>query len=240
MSLEAKVRAELLAIRRKAEGLTVAAMTESPVISGLLGDGDPTLANSRLRLAVLESELGLSIQAVASSFGLTSSQRSHLGRLEDFGAEYGYDQRQARRYSDRGIHQLAHLIATNLAVTSVPCLDVVLVQSGAASVDVMVSTKCLWFVEMAPPVAMTRRGEAEPATIGLTLVEREDDGYRVGRTKRPVTVDVIGETSLTIVWRGELWPKFSVTWAVGALEVQSTVETLGNKLMLRLWPLLAA
>ena len=40
------------------------------------------------------------------------------------------------------------------------------------------------------------------------------------------------ETSIVVVWRGELWPKFNVTWngeyGNGALEM------LGNKLLIRL------
>jgi hypothetical protein len=40
------------------------------------------------------------------------------------------------------------------------------------------------------------------------------------------------ETSLVVVWRGELWPKWNVEWHSDGSSVSA--ETLGNKLLLRL------
>ncbi|MDX2974387.1 hypothetical protein [Kribbella solani] len=235
MSLEEKVRTELLALRKTRDGVTVAALAQRPVICGLLANGDPALTYSRLQHTILDSDLGLSIKAAAYSLGLLSEERSHLGRLDAFGAEHGYDQRHARRYSDRGVRELAQLIATNLAVTSVPCLDVVIVQSSDARVDVALSTKWLWFVDMQPAIVTIRRGDEPPEPIELRWVGKTDETHRIEHTK-PVVIAVTAETSIVIVWRGELWPKFGVTWAEGRRDAQSAVETLGNKLAIRFWP----
>lgn len=235
MSLEEKVRTELLALRKARDGVTVAALAQRPVICGLLANGDPALAYSRLQHTILDSDLGLSIKAAAYSLGLLSEERSHLGRLDAFGAEHGYDQRQARRYSDRGVRELAQLIATNLAVSSVPHLDVLIVQSGETTADIVLSTTSLWFVDMQPLAVTMHRGEESTVPIELSWVSNTDETRHVEHSK-PVTVDVTAERAIVIVWRGELWPKFGVTWAEGRRHAQSAVETLGNKLVIRFWP----
>src|SRR3954462_12996318 len=110
MGLEERVRGELLALRKTSDGATVETLGGAPVISGLLGNGDPRTAYNRLKHIVLDAEQNTAMAAAASSLGFASDRPTHLGRLEDFGAERGYDQRQVRRYSDRGVRNLAQLV----------------------------------------------------------------------------------------------------------------------------------
>ena len=129
-------------------------MAACPTMVNLLGDGDPLLAFTRLEHRVLETiEHGddtLPIEAAAFSLGLASASKNHLDRLNDFGAEYGYEARQARRYSDRGITQLARLIASNWVIHAVPAVEVFLAQQSDGSFGVMIRTRHQWFVTMKP------------------------------------------------------------------------------------------
>jgi hypothetical protein len=49
----------------------------------------------------------------------------------------------------------------------------------------------------------------------------------------PVIIEsVVEETSIVVVWRGELWPKFNVAW--NGEYGNGVLEMLGNKLLIRL------
>jgi len=60
----------------------------------------------------LSLDQDLAVTAAGYSLGYASDYDSHLGRLDDFGRDYTYDQRQARRYSDKGIEQIARHISS--------------------------------------------------------------------------------------------------------------------------------
>ena len=237
MALEDLVRAELLAIRKTAAGLTVAAVGSSPVISGLLGNGDPRVAYNALKHAVLRADPNTALDAAVCSLGLTSDKYTHLGRLEDFGAEHGYDQRQVRRYSDRGVRQLAGLISTSWATISVPRLDVTVVQTAAESLACHVQTAHHYYIEMRQLSITVRRQDASPHEEPLSSDESHDGPWLRRRYTEGLQLAVGTTSSFTFVWAGELWPKYSVQ-IVGDFQQQSLVcESLGSKLMLTFSPL---
>lgn len=155
LDLEAEVHAELLAVRKATDGLSPASMTQCPVTCDLLADGDPSLAFARLSHRVLETvEQGddtLGIEAAAYSLGLASKANTHLDRLNDFGEEYGYEARQARRHSDRGLRQLAVLITSNWIVHAVPSVEVFVAEQSDRSFAITVRAKRQWFVDMGTP-----------------------------------------------------------------------------------------
>lgn len=75
-------------------------MTALPTVVALLGDGDPLLAFTQLQDRILQTigqaDDSLPIQAAAYSLGLASDSDTHLGRLTDFGADFGFEARQAQ------------------------------------------------------------------------------------------------------------------------------------------------
>jgi hypothetical protein len=237
LSLEERIRAELLAIRKTSDGLTVAALTHSPVISGLLGNGDPRLAYNTLKHAILSAEADTSLKAATSSLGLASDKRTHLGRLDDFGAEYGYDQRQVRRYSDKGVQQIARFISSSWITDAVPCLDVFGYQTGPDTFMFTFETKRQYVIEMQPVRAVLYVGSDEPRELEVPLAGSEDGIWRQARSTQPIEVEAKAETSLAWTWRGELWPKFGVQWRTDLQGHGVTSESVGNKVMIRILPI---
>jgi hypothetical protein len=234
LTLEDKVRAELLAVRKTAHGLTVATMSVSPVICGLMGNGDPAVAYNAIKHQTLDADSDTSLMAAMSSLGLSSDRNTHLARLEDFGFEHGYDQRQVRRYSDKGIRQLARLIATNWATISVPQLDVTVVQTAGDSFGFFVQTRQQYYIEMRQLKAAVRRGDEEPEQLDL-IYAQADDGLWIKRDYlEGIHLAVEAETSLTLVWAGELWPKYAVQIVGDYRRYLLVSESLGSKLMLRI------
>ena len=235
-SLEDRVKAELLVIRKASEGLTAAAIARSPVIRGLLGAGDPQVAYNILKHLILNADGDTGLEAAISSLRLTSDQATHLGRLDEFGTDRGYEQRHVRRYSDKGIQQLATLIATNWTVTSVPSLDVHGYQVAADRFIFGAETKRQHYIDMQPLQIHLYRGLEDSYQLKITLTESEDDIWNLARLVQPIEVHPVQETSLAFVWRGELWPKFSMQWRTDIVGYGITNESVGNKLMVRLLP----
>lgn len=236
MSLEERVRAELLAVRKAADGLCLATMATSPVICSLLGDGDPAVALSTFKLRALDMQATTGLKAALSSLGLTSTGRTHLARLEDFGSAHTYDQRQVRRYSDTGIRQLATTIATNWATISVPTLDVTVATASDNAVQVFVVSSRHEFIDMRP-LRVTLRQAEEDTELSLQLAEAAQGSRLEQRTTKPIEISIQTETSLTFVWRGELWPKFALRLTGDHSQRMVSSESLGNKLMVRFIPL---
>jgi len=232
MTLEERVRSELLAVRKTTDGLTLATMAGCPTICGLLGGGDPGLAYNSLKTSLLAESWPLTITAAISSLGFTSDKRTHLGRLDDFGAEYTYDQRHARRYSDRGIRELAVLIATRWADREVPELSLTVLRAGARSLELHIIAQHLTVIEMRPIALTVRVGDAV-SDQRLAFRTAESGAYVVQHSIEPVSLQLDGEpTSVTIVWAGELWPAFTVTG--GPMVDVLSMTTLGTKMKLRL------
>lgn len=186
MSLEERVRAELLAVRKAADGLCFATMATSPVICSLLGDGDPAVALSTFKLRALDMQATTGLKAALSSLGLISSGRTHLARLEDFGSEHTYDQRQVRRHSDAGIRQLATTIATNWSTISVPTLDVTLTTASDNTVRAFIASSRYEFIDMRPLRVPLRQAEDEETELSLT------PGPPAGQGRAVITPQSIG------------------------------------------------
>lgn len=244
--LAQQVLGELLAARKTAEGLSPNAMAQCRVMVGLLGDGDPLVAFTRLQARVLESlELGddvMPIEAAAYSLGLSSDQKTHLDRLNDFGMEFGYEARQARRLSDKGIRQLAQLVASNWVVHTVPTLELFIAQQRDGSLALTLRTRRQRFVDMAA-LSVRREAadgrEAVPASGETQAVgcAQDDSLWVTERLAEPLhlPVEELSESgaSVRFVWHGEMWPRFSVTM-VGPIAPDTllTTQTLGAALLL--------
>ena len=86
-------------------------------------------------------------------------------------------------------------------------------------------------VEMRDPVVDVLVGQ-ERSVPKLDWVRRIAGELEYGALRQPLFVErTVQATSVVIVWRGELWPKFTVAWQDVRHDVVS--ESLGNKLMLR-------
>lgn len=230
-TLEERVLADLLALRKQSAGATVDTIARAPTVCALLGAGDPFVAYTRFSHEILESELDLPVKAAAASLGLLAEGDTHLKRLDAFGAELGMEQRQVRRYSDRGVRTLARLIATNWPTETVPRLTAAIL-CNADGWELHMTTARLLAVEMRPItvdlLAGSRRDHLAPKWS-----THDDDVWEHAHTIHSLRIPNSGEeTSVVIVWRGELWPKLAVTW-IGS-HAGGTSESLGNKLMLRM------
>lgn len=229
-TLEERVRAELVMLRKQRHGLTVESLTQAETICALLGAGDPYVAHSRLVHEILESDLDISIQAVAASIGLSSDENSHLKRLDDFGSSAHLDQRQVRRHSDRGLLTLARLISTNWPTETVPQLTAI-VSYARTAWELTFITERIRSVRMSAVQVEIFSG---PIRTRQSVTWRADPKGLWGRqySEAWTLADSSQETSIYMVWRGELWPKWNVEWR-GSSPLMSS-ESIGNKMVLRL------
>lgn len=230
-SLEERIRAELLVARKRPDGLTVEALADSPTISGLLGNGDPYIAFTRLGHEVLDSDLSVAVKAAAASLGLLADGDTHLKRLDAFGAEVGLEQRQVRRYSDNGVRILARLIATNWPTETVPRVAVTVVRASQ-DWEVQIATSRLLIISMREPQITVLRGEDRSEMPVIWSNVKDERSHHVATAEPLLIARTDEEISLVVSWRGELWPKFDVVWIGSHIDAAS--ESLGNKLMLRL------
>lgn len=231
---EAAIHHELLAARRRMGGLSPREMANSPVIADLLGNGDPEVAHVELGLKLLEiietEDDIMAIEAAAYSLGYASAKDTHLGRLEEFGAKHLLDQRQARRYSDRGLEQLARLISTHWTTQTVPEATLIVVGVPPGQIGFSVQLRCQRHVDMREPrLSIWPADHDEPTPLALEWQRTSaDDALWVEDETTPQVIDVDGETTLRLVWRGETWPKFTVV-LTGDIDAEMiTSETLGT------------
>jgi hypothetical protein len=234
-SLQQRVRGELLRLRKLPTGLTVETMALSPTICGLLGAGDPYVAYTSLQHRLLEAVGSRELDALTASLGLSAEGDTHLKRLDAYGAHIHLDQRQVRRYSDKGVDMAVELITTNWPTQTVPQLTA-LVQyaSGSASAEwhIQVFTRWLDVVAMRAPALTLMSGSTRKELEPHWAADQQDVWDTAATTEPLIITDSKEETSLILVWRGELWPKFNTQWLTPSPSMVS--ESLGNKLMLRL------
>ena len=229
--LDERVLFELLELRKSRFGITPDSIAHAFTICQLLGGGDPFLAYSRIRHEILNSDFGLPIMAAAASLGLTAEGEGHLNRLTNFGGEMYLDQRQVRRYSDKGIRELARMIVTNWPTETSPQMTIA-TSKLSDKFEVHIFGHHLQIIEMKDPAVSILLG---PETV-IQHVEwqtNESENLKYFSSIRPLLIPLTSEeTSIVVVWRGELWPKFNVLW-IGQFENLAS-ETLGNKALIRL------
>ena len=170
------------------------------------------------------------VEAASYSLGLCSYADTHLARLEEFGAKHFLDQRQARRYSDRGLLQLARLVSTHWTTQTVPEATFILIGLDESQVGFTVQLRCQRHIHMHPPKLSLWQGDEPqptPLTLSWTTRSQPDALWREEELVEPAVVQLQDETTIRLVWQGETWPKFTVvlTGDIHADMVKS--QTLG-------------
>jgi hypothetical protein len=246
VDVERAVLEELLAVRKRPEGLSSVSMTSCRTVVDLIGEGDPLVAMTRLTHRILETidldDDAIRVTAAAYSLGLGSAGRTHLQRLNDFGVEYGYEARQSRRLSDEGVRELARLITTNWIVHAVPSVEVTVIQAADESLAVQISTHRQWYIGMRPLLIQAQdesgeRRDWEPPPV-LTERESPEESPRafIASLERFIRVPAPapgGAERMRLTWAGEIWPRFVVS-VMGVLSDGALVsnQCVGNTLLL--------
>lgn len=231
---KARVLAELLATRKSREGLTVASLTSSPTMCRLLGNGDPLLAYNRFKqraLKHLRSTESLAVEAALASLGLTALGSTHLARLDEFGSDRGYEQRQVRRHSDQGVRVLAHLIATNWVGASSPVLSLMLWPSADRDRSATARIEAHWPVDLSMRAVEVQLASGAVPTLHQLSGAAESDGWLI-EALAPLSLGVHDlESGVKVSWPGEIWPRFAVR-LVGAWDHVLAIDALGNSLVI--------
>ncbi len=239
MSIEEAARTELLRMRKSSDGVTVGALARTEALRQVLGGGDPRIAYNVLKHVVLSlsAREDLSIIAASYSLGFASDGRSHLDRLSDFGRDYAYDQRQARRYSDRGVVEIARRVATEYTIEASPDLQVVVVELRVDVMELLITTSRLPFVEMREPVFEVVSEDGTRVEVPLDWSEQDLLAYvTMAATCLVELTRTPAGTAVSVRWPGEIWPKFTVVTGPPRIGVGLTVETLASRVQIGLGP----
>ena len=244
-----RVLAELLAARKTQDGLSPVGIAACSTITALLGDGDPLVAFTCLQTRILEvldtGDDVMPIEAASYSLGLASRGKTHLDRLNEFGAEYGYEARQARRHSDRGIRRLASLICSNWIVQTAPVCGILVTQNCDKTFALDIQLRRQWFVDMHTPEV--RRickdgslGTFVPAPIftnsGPSPPKDPADVWITSKLERPLHFPEPkpGEDMrVRVAWVGEVWPVFETIVRELFTRAAITISTIGNSCVVR-------
>ncbi len=229
MGLEDTIGAELLGLRKRHGGITVAALAQTEALRTVLGGGDPRLAYNALKHLLLENEPSLALVAASYSLGFASEATTHLDRLSDFGKFYAYDQRQARRHSDAGIIELARRIVSERTLETAPVLEATILRADNVVLEVLLRTERLPYIEMQDPVVDAVDADGSRVVIPCEWNPATHATAVVAVTNVAVLHD--GETSraLSVRWHGELWPRF-VLVAESPLAGTITFQTLAGRM----------
>ena len=207
------VHDELLAMRKHRDGVTVGNLARTTAILEVLGAGDPRLAYNQLKHVLLSLDQDLAVTAAGYSLGYASDFDSHLGRLDDFGQHHTYDQRQARRYSDKGIEQIARHISSEWVLEASPTLSIEVVRADHEVLELVMRTQRLAVVEMREPVAEIVLPWVE-RTIHPAVWHQASSANDQEHTMAHIGVDreryPEGAVSVSVLWLGEVWPKFEI------------------------------
>lgn len=257
LRLEERVRAELLAVRKTAAGLSPHSMARCPVMVMLLGNGDPLVAFTQLESRILKEietkDDVVALEAASFSLGFASSASTHLDRLNAFGEERGYEARQARRHSDKGIDELARLIAQNWNQYMTPIAEILIGEQADQSISVGVQNTRPRFIGMeAMRVDFpTARDKSNYGNVRYRFIEHAGSihySYTETRASTSLPADIMitslltpslvcpaphpsSPALLTFVWRGEAWPLWQIT-LLGPLNETTMLRSriFGNKL----------
>ena len=158
--------------------------------------------------------------------------------------DHGYEARQARRHSDKGLRQLARLITSNWIVHTVPTLEVFLAQQTNGSFAVTLRATRQHFVDMREVTIHDVRDRGDgvpqrtPRQAELLIEERPAQPGPPARAAHVVTTlghplvlpaPEPGEPiHFRLEWRGEAWPRFVLS-IVGNIDEKTciTSQTLG-------------
>ena len=227
MGLEDEAKAELLRTRKHSDGVTVGSMARSPVLSSVLGGGDPKIAYNSLKHSIFAMDSSLAVQAATYSLGLASTGKTHLDRLTDFGTEHGYDQRQARRHSDRGITEIARFVATQWTVEASPVLEVRIVGLTVTTIEVILHTERFHFIEMIEPTVELVAQDGNRQSIECEWHGGSDDLKEHAVTQICLSTPG-GAAGLSVLWRGETSPLFR-SRADTDLPPRTVFESVGQR-----------
>lgn len=209
MALAEAVRTELVAARKAPGGLTPASMASTTTLRAVLGGGDPAAAYNALKHSLLAFEGDTSVMAAAYSLGFASDGYTHLDRLTDFGTDYGYDQRQARRYSDRGVRELSFFIAEQWSMEAAPSLRLTVLQG--ADLELVCSTSNFHFIEMRDPVVERIDRGGLRASLPGEWMRRHEDLLVHGFAHYIFDEFDPQQETVSVLWRGEMWPTCDVS-----------------------------
>lgn len=237
-ALVERIHTELLAARKRPSGLSPTGMTALPTVVALLGDGDPLLAFTQLQDRILQTigqaDDSLPIQAAAYSLGLASDSDTHLGRLTDFGADFGFEARQARRHSDTGLRRLARLIATNWTVPTTPQCRIYLTSQPDGVLILGLDCVWPWFIDMHPPtVHQMDASQWSPWQPPPVFTQPADPAQPQDSTRcstsliQPLRLDP-HPRPIRLQWAGEIWPQFITTMTGLPSATSLSTTTLGN------------
>ncbi len=230
MSLEEMARQELLAMRKSTDGATVGAIARSQALLNVLGSGDPKFAYNALKHAILAMDSSTEVTAATYSLGFASNGRTHLDRLTDFGAEYGYDQRQARRYSDKGIVEIARYVASQWTVEASPHLELHILSVNDAAMEFFVRCRRFDFIEMRVPLVEQLMHDGQRVALDCEW-RRVPDEAQLKHVGHVIAQPHGNPVHLTVLWNGETWPRFVVD-CLEPLPKGISVSSLGARLAL--------
>jgi len=236
-ALLTQVHHELLAARKNPYGLTLEQMAACPVLLELLGNGDPLTARRSLIHHIHELEAAdqadMPIRAAAASLGLADQTKTHLDRLNNFGTEYGYEQRQVRRFSDKGLRELAATITTrplNLARSNVDLFihwdDTDPATPGWAIAAI---THQHWFVHMEALQLSIGSHRNDQTTIPLETTAQRDKVWITTRYEPVFLTNLTATVVVTLRWPGELLPKYTTLIASDQAPGSIVTEAVGDR-----------
>lgn len=237
-ALVERVHGELLTARKRPAGLSPTGMAALPTVVALLGEGDPSVAFTQLQdrlLQVIDQDDDvLPIQAAAYSLGFASARFTHLARLNNFGADYGFEARQARRHSDTGLQRIAHLICSTWTVQLTPTCHIWLNGQSDGILELRVSKTWPWFIDMRPIRFDTLDSDNQwtPWQPALRFTKPPDPStdptplWLRSHLEQPLRLRPV--LSIRLRWPGEVWPQFTTTTADLPPGVSLKITTLGN------------
>lgn len=223
MSLEEQVLDELRKLRRSPDGVVPEGLATSPVICQVLGAGNPGIAYTALRDAILSLDQNTAIRAASASLGLSVRGATHLQRLTEFGIEAGYDQRQVRRHSDKGLRQIAAYLSSQWVVEAAPRLTITLTAPDNDHIWVQVAAQRYYFIEMRTPELSLWHGDQR--TI-QTIDWREGQSDAYDTVEGAALYESTEPFIASVIWHGELWPLFEVS--LRGIEATITTRSLGS------------
>lgn len=221
-------------MRKHADGVTVGALSHTQAILHVLGGGDPRVAYNSLKHVLLRLGDSLAVTAASYSLGYASNGSTHLDRISDFGRDYGYDQRQGRRYSDRGIAEISRRVASEWTVEASPTLEVTVKQLDRNVIALDTCFEHFYFIDMQQPkIELQLDGVRLEARCDWNLVSEYP---LVSARSSRLKVDIANQPELSgvsFLWRGEAWPQFQTHFSNSLQGVRAwSVTSLAARMLL--------